>query len=411
MNHSGSSIDHWPQGYTLKMHVEEEARNVLLRNRRVTDGHQYTVPSPDTYPYQWLWDSCFHAIALSHFDPQAAMLEMRSVVSKQFENGLLPHMIYWEPGELHKFDWGAVGTSSITQPPLVAYAVWEIFRRTQDVQFLSDMYPSTMAFYRYLVTERDPRGHNLISIINPDESGEDNSSRFDSVMRIEPGISYDEHIVERKKLVAANLGDHPDVSARMRDHFWVKDVPFNAILVRNLRILAHIASTLSDAVGEHFATMHAGLIKSAMREKMFDNGVYWSTSGSDFTKIYVDTWAHFAPLFAELYTHEEANELLQKHFHNEATLRGTWGIRTVSRSESSYRPDGFWRGPVWMAPHWFLYKGLLSYGFAEEASEIRETSYMLLQKSGFREYFNPETGEGYGARDFTWGALVLDMVD
>jgi len=28
---------------------------------------------------------------------------------------------------------------------------------------------------------------------------------------------------------------------------------------------------------------------------------------------------------------------------------------------------------------------------------------------GFREYYNPFTGEGMGARGFTWGGLVLDM--
>jgi hypothetical protein len=136
---------------------------------------QYTVPSPSTYPYQWLWDSCFHVIVLSSYDPDAAKAEMRSFMSKQFENGMLPHMIYWVPGELHNFEWGVTGTSALTQPPMMAYAAWEIFRHTQDVEFLSQIYPGTIAYYRYLVTTRDPRGANLASIINPDESGEDNS--------------------------------------------------------------------------------------------------------------------------------------------------------------------------------------------------------------------------------------------
>jgi hypothetical protein len=320
-------------------------------------------------------------------------------------------MIYWEPGVLHVFEWGVSGTSSITQPPMIAYAAWEVFKNTQDMEFLAAVYPATIAYYRYLVTSRDPRGANLVSIINPDESGEDNSSRFDAVMNVGHDISYDDHITERRKLVDANRAEHPDVSVRMREHFWVKDVPFNAILVKNLQILAHIAATLNDAIGEHFATTHADSIKNAMREKMFEKGVYWSTAGSDYSKLYVETWAHFAPLFADLYTREEANALLQEHLHNEHTFRGQWGIRTVSRSEESYRPDGFWRGPVWMAPHWFIYKGLMSYGFAEEASEIRTLSRSLLEKSGFREYFNPETGEGYGAEEFTWGSLILDMQD
>lgn len=34
----------------------------------------------------------------------------------------------------------------------------------------------------------------------------------------------------------------------------------------------------------------------------------------------------------------------------------------------------------------------------------------LIGKSGFREYYNPFTGEGYGAHDFTWSGLVADMM-
>ena len=34
----------------------------------------------------------------------------------------------------------------------------------------------------------------------------------------------------------------------------------------------------------------------------------------------------------------------------------------------------------------------------------------LIEKSGFREYYNPFSGEGYGAEDFTWAGLILDMM-
>ncbi|WP_439673173.1 hypothetical protein [Cupriavidus necator] len=33
-----------------------------------------------------------------------------------------------------------------------------------------------------------------------------------------------------------------------------------------------------------------------------------------------------------------------------------------------------------------------------------------IERSGFREYYNPFSGEGYGAKDFTWSGLVIDMV-
>jgi glycogen debranching enzyme len=207
-----------------------------------------------------------------------------------------------------------------------------------------------------------------------------------------------------------------DAELCMSKFFWVKDIPFNTVLIENLRALGHIASLLKHSDGEHFANLHAELIAEAMRERMFKDGLFWSHAGKDYERIPVATWAHFAPLFAGLYSPEEAAKVVQEHLLNPETFWAPYGVRTVSKAEQSYRPQGYkegfsWRGPVWMAPHWFIYRGLLRYGFKKEAAQVREKSIALLQKSGFRECFNPETGEGQGAEQFTWGALVLDMVD
>jgi hypothetical protein len=35
----------------------------------------------------------------------------------------------------------------------------------------------------------------------------------------------------------------------------------------------------------------------------------------------------------------------------------------------------------------------------------------MVAGSGFREFFNPLTGEGYGAHSFGWSTLVLDLFD
>ena len=50
--------------------LREAAHALLLANRKVGterltgQPYAYVCPSRTTYPYQWLWDSCFHAIAL-----------------------------------------------------------------------------------------------------------------------------------------------------------------------------------------------------------------------------------------------------------------------------------------------------------------------------------------------------------
>lgn len=394
------------------MDLRAESYALLKENRRVTkNGYQYTVPSPSTYPYQWLWDSCFHMIVLAKLEPEAAIAEYKALIERQFEDGMIPHMIFWNPMIFRPYNigWGKKGTSSITQPPLLAYAAWEIYKATNDTAFLREVFDQTYRFYKYLIEHRDPRDNHLVSIINPDESGEDNSSRFDIPMKLKPDISFFGHMYERQKLMSANRVCNFDVEICTRNHFWVKDVPFNAILVKNLEILGHIASLLGESEAEHFATLHHGLVKEAMRSLLLKDGVFWSAWGRDHELLPVATWAHFAPLFADLYTKEEAEAVVKNHFHNEETFHSHYGIRTVSKQEVSYRPNGFWRGPIWFAPHWFIFHGLQSYGFAAEAKWIADTSRELVKQNGFREYFNPETGAAYGAKKFTWGTLVLDM--
>jgi hypothetical protein len=58
-----------------------------------------------------------------------------------------------------------------------------------------------------------------------------------------------------------------------------------------------------------------------------------------------------------------------------------------------------------------MYKGLRAYGYKQEAAFLARASLTLLEQNGFREYFNPETGTPYGAKEFTWGTLTLDMID
>lgn len=398
------------------MDIEAEAKKQLIFNRRESEGYQYTLPSAEHYPYQWLWDSCFHAIMYARFDPDAGKKELQSLLSRQLDTGMIPHIIYWTPGILHLFRWGLEGTSSLTQPPMIAYAALEVYRASADKPFLESIYPSMMLFYRYLLEKRDPMQVGLAGIINPDESGEDNSPRFDGVLGCETFVSYKDHRGFRERLVDHNRENNFNVEVCMRESFWVQDVLFNTVLVENLHALARIAAILGDEAGGEFARKATDRAAAAMHTHMFEEGVYWSFAGTAHRKLKVHTWTHFLPLFAGLYSKEEAAHVIEKYFKDEETFRAPWGMRTVSKKERAYRGEGYaegfsWRGPVWHSPQWFVYRGLKRYGYDTEAAWLREKSRALLEHAGFRECFNPETGEGLGAKGFTWGALILDMQD
>ncbi|KKR23479.1 MAG: Trehalase-like protein, partial [Candidatus Daviesbacteria bacterium GW2011_GWB1_39_5] len=288
--------------------LTNEYQKLLLNNRRQTDGFSYTIPSPDTYPYQWLWDSCFHAIILSGLNIEDAKAEILSLLSQQFQNGMIPHMIYWENHEkvtFPKIQWGKDVTSTITQPPMIAYAIWQIFQKDKEVDFLKNTYRHLYHFYRYLLNERDPHEKHLIGIMNPDESGEDNSPRFDLPLGLPPQHTFEENIQKRLNLVAQNIECKFDAPFCMRNFFWVKDVPFNAIMVENLRILSQIASKLDFGEDASFFAAEAEKIVLAMRKYMFEDNLFWPTFGENYQKIKIKTWAIFAPLFAQILTKKE----------------------------------------------------------------------------------------------------------
>src|SRR5260370_5946879 len=118
-----------------------QAKAILQRNTiTVTvDGKPYerTIPSKDYYVHEWLWDSAGIAMGLVHFNEEAAFNELLSLTAGQWNNGLMPHIIY-NPGESRyyppadqwqttRFTRNGIKTSGITYPPLLAIFAESIF--------------------------------------------------------------------------------------------------------------------------------------------------------------------------------------------------------------------------------------------------------------------------------------------
>ena len=115
-------------------------KGLALKAKRVLVGNNLgksTKPAPKQYPHQWNWDSAFIALGISHYDPERAGDEIVSLLAGQWRNGMIPHIIYsnskgyfpdrkrWE---IHRSSYAPpkVGTSGITQPPMITIAAKSI---------------------------------------------------------------------------------------------------------------------------------------------------------------------------------------------------------------------------------------------------------------------------------------------
>ena len=48
-------------------------------------------------------------------------------------------------------------------------------------------------------------------------------------------------------------------------------------------------------------------------------------------------------------------------------------------------------------------------GYEQEAQRLADGMIGAVAREGLREYYDPRTGKGLGARDFAWSALVAEL--
>lgn len=120
----------------------EERRNLIDRASRQAlelnwvEERGFTMPNRRKYPWQWLWDSCFHAIAWSALGDARCVTELESLFSLQLPSGFLPHMGYRTDPARSLSLWHSVGRSDITQPPMSGHALSVLAARGYGVEHL-----------------------------------------------------------------------------------------------------------------------------------------------------------------------------------------------------------------------------------------------------------------------------------
>ena len=90
----------------------------------------------------------------------------------------------------------------------------------------------------------------------------------------------------------------------------------------------------------------------------------------------IGVWSGFLPMWLGIATKEQAKRIVEEHFRNEKTFNSPYGIRSLSKAETrmycikkSGNPS-CWLGPIWGNVSWFVFEGLLKYGYVDEAREL-----------------------------------------
>ncbi len=435
----------------MEQKLLEEAQKVLKQNNR----GKYTVPAGSLYPHQWLWDSCFIAIGLRHFDIERAQTELRSLLRGQWSNGMMPNLIFSKDAEhrRHRELWRSyvspyaphnVATSGITQPPMLAEAVVQIGQKLKMPERRSwyrQIYPALLRYHEWLYAERDPHGEGLIILLHPYECGMDNTPPWISELR-KHSMPWWVSLIEKLHLdgmvnFVRRDTRHVPLGQRMsnieaiaywaaihrlrrkaynseailpRSLFAVEDLGFNCILIRANSLLKNIAKDIGHKLPEGLLVKMAGT--EAALEQLWDerSGFYYSRSFVSHKLIEEPTIATLLPLYAGCISKERAEHLV-KLLKSKDKFGLAWPVPSVPKNSSFFDPMKYWQGPKWINTNWLIISGLRSYGFDDEADQLQAKTLQLVGQNGFFEYFSPLDGTPAGAANFSWtAALTIDLL-
>jgi glycogen debranching enzyme len=441
-----------------------QAKEVLQRNTiTVTvDGKPYEriIPSKDYYVHQWLWDTAGVAMGLVHVREEAAFNELLSLTAGQWNNGLIPHIIY-NPGESRyyppadqwqttSFTRNGIKTSGITDPPLLAIAAAYICDHASDEQkkrdFINTLLPSMMAYHNYLKRYRDPEDCGLLTIVHPWESGTDDSPRWDSVLnRIDlnmiPTDIKTNVDLNRKDMRYQNSEERPTefdyyryiyLIELFKDLAWdytkilhetpfaVKDILFNSIWGKANEALAALLHTYGNQEEANTYQRWAEQTRKALTNT-------WSEEYNQYCDIDVTQGRHqaiamptnalFMPLYAGAVTDAQLDVLLHRLSQTDE-FSTEYPVPSTAINSRYFDKERYWRGPTWPITNYFIIEGLKRYKARHKnvdqlANFFMQKTVQMIRDNGFWEYFDPtplETeshAKGMGFSSFSWTAAIL----
>jgi len=415
--------------------IETRVRELMYRNikagisRYLKEEYCYVMPSPGNYPFQWWWDTFFNIFTLcalrSNGDLELAKRNFETIFMKQREDGFVGHMIFWErafpvsmlnvlqgPPKFYRL---RPHMSSLIQPPLAAQALWCIYNCTQDKYFLVQMLPAVKKYFNWLQKNRDFDGDGLLYIISPFESGVDWKPSFDEVLGLQRAKATELLFKKVMRVEWRNFLHGYDYKKIARaNYFKVKEVLFNTLYALDMKSLAQLCYEANDSDAMKYQNL-AERVSSRIMEIMYndEDAAFYDVYGENNIQLKSLTFSIGIPLLLDEVSQETGTEILQRHFLNKEEFNLTFSIPSTAKSDPAFVPTEskfLWRGPTWIPSNWWMHRCYLKYGMMKEANHLIEITLRLIEKNGFREYYHPLTGEGYGAKDFTWGGLVIDMM-
>jgi hypothetical protein len=297
--------------------------------------------TPDRVPHRhmWLWDTAFHSLAMSALDPEMAWQHLKSVLDFGQPDGRISITVRVD---------GALA-SDLTQPPVLAWAVWHNYQAHRRRDRLVAALPTLEAYLAWNLRHRDPNGSGLLAWVietNPlsrcGESGMDNSPRFDAATPLEA-------------------------------------VDFNVFQAHDMHHVGLIARELGEATRAETWFGRAEALSRRIHERLWDadRGFYVDRYPEGELSD-VEAVSGFLPLLLNDCPADSVVALAAA-LVDPRRFGTTAPVPSVSRSHPTFSCD-MWRGPMWLNYNYLVILGLRKHGQDELAGMLAARTVAAVQR-------------------------------
>ena len=238
------------------------------------------------------------------------------------------------------------------------------------------------------------------------------------------------------------IGVDNDPSTFGRPYKSSGSIFLNCMMFKEMLAMVYLANQLNLNEISTVYQKHADEMKAAIQKNCWDerNGFYYSV---DLNLRYhkpetngwlhtgdplawhcliqrIDVWSGFLTMWAGIAKPEEAKRMVEENYRNTKTFNSPAGVRSLSKLEKMYaiKASGnpsCWLGPVWINANYLTWKGLVKYGYLDDAKDLAKKTIVILgydyeRYGALHEYYQPDNGQPVINKGFqNWNFLVLNM--
>jgi hypothetical protein len=187
--------------------------------------------------------------------------------------------------------------------------------------------------------------------------------------------------------------------------FKVADVQVTALLARSTADLLPLAEAFgTEEERAELSHMHGVLTRGLARRWRQDLCRFVSVDLISGREVEAPTQGCFMPVIA-LRLEERLRAAIEteiERWHQGMVV----GLPSSAPFSPAFDPKRYWRGPAWAVVNWLIADGLRMNGSERLARQMEQATVRAIERAGFREYFDPITGEGLGGDRFSWTAAA-----